>query len=195
MKKGFMLVIGFWMTLSQPLWASDNGKVEILIRKNLEQVMTHLKDKTLSKGDRNHKILQVVNDSFDFSKMAKLSLGKKYWPQFEKVEKQRYVRLFTSHLKNTYIDKLDLYTDEELVVNKPVHVKKKVRILTEMVSTDNRIGILYKLYHSKKRGWQIYDVEVEGVSLISTYRAQFTEILRHKTTSYFLTKLENSDKK
>ena len=62
-----------------------------------------------------------------------------------------------------------------------------------MVSADNRIGILYKLYDSKKKGWQIYDVEVEGVSLIRSYKTQFDEILRHGTISDLLVKLEKTD--
>ena len=180
MKKG--IVIAMMITAAAlPAFANDNGTVGVMIREKLEKVLSLLRDKELSKAERNGKILEVVNDAFDFPLMAKLSLGRKHWPRLKKEERGRYIALFTKHLQLSYLDKLDLYTDEELVFKPPRHVKNKIYILTEMVSPDNRIGILYKLHHSKKRGWLIYDVEVEGVSMITNYRTQFNEIL-HKGT-------------
>ena len=193
MKKGMVIVIGL-LLFCQPVSAAGGSAVDAFVREKLQQVLVHLRNKALAKQERNDKILKIVNESFDFKLMAMLSLGKKHRARLSKEEHQRYIKLFTRHLQNTYLDKLDLYTDEELVMNPPVQVKKKVHILTEMVSDDNRIGILYKLYNSRKRGWQIYDVEVEGVSLIRSYKSQFNEELQKESVQDFLAKLEKVDK-
>jgi len=192
MKKGLMIGLSL-LLFSQPLSAAGRSAVDDFVKEKLQQVLVHLRNKALAKQERNDKILEIVNESFDFKLMAMLSLGKKHRARLSKEEHGRYIKLFTRHLQNTYLDKLDLYTDEELVMNPPVQVKKKVHILTEMVSDDNRIGILYKLYHSKKRGWQIYDVEVEGVSLIRSYKSQFNEELQKSSVSDFLAKLAKVD--
>jgi len=194
MKKGIMIVLSL-LLLSQPALALERGPVDAFVKEKLQGVLNHLRNKALAKQERNERILKIVNESFDFKLMAMLSLGKKHRARLSKPENKRYIHLFTRHLQKTYLDKLDLYTDEELVMNPPVHVRKKVHILTEMVSDDNRIGILYKLYDSKKKGWQIYDVEVEGVSLIRSYKSQFNEELRKGSVSDFLAKLSKVDEK
>ena len=124
MKKGVSIAV-ILMALSQTALADNRGAVEVFVKENLEMVLVHLRDKALVKAERNDKILQIVNASFDFKRMAMLSLGKRHWPRLPKQERVRYVGLFTRHLQSTYLDKLDLYTDEELVMNPPVRVKKR----------------------------------------------------------------------
>ena len=126
--------------------------------------------------------------------MSRLALGKKHWPSLTQDQKKKFITLFTKRLKDSYLDKMMLYSDEKIKYNAPVQIKKKVHIPTILVSKDNNINMLYKLYKSKQ-GWKIYDLEIQGVSLISTYRSQFEEILRNKTVEDLLAKLEKPENK
>jgi phospholipid transport system substrate-binding protein len=67
-------------------------------------------------------------------------------------------------------------------------------IPTEIISNNNRISMIYKLYKSKK-DWKIYDLEVEGVSIISTYRSQFDQVLSKGTIDELLQRLEKPENK
>jgi len=126
--------------------------------------------------------------------MAKLSLGRKYWPGVVNEKRQRFTELFTKRLKESYLDDLTLYTDEKVVFKTPVQVKRKIKIPTELVSKDNKISMLYK-FHKSKHSWLIYDIEVQGVSIISTYRSQFDQVLSKGTIDELLLKLENQENK
>jgi phospholipid transport system substrate-binding protein len=70
-----------------------------------------------------------------------------------------------------------------------VQVKNKIRILTYLISKDSKISILYKLY-KPKNDWKIYDIEIEGVSIIQTYRSQFSQVLQSGTIDDLLVELQ-----
>ncbi len=192
MKKAVFVLIGM-MLLTQPVLASDVAEVEAFLTQRLDGVMALLQDKKLDKKTRNDKIVVIITEAFDFDTMAKLSLGKKHWPGLSGKEKKRFTDLFIERLKASYLEKLDLYDDEKIVYSKPEQVKNKVQMLTELVSKDNKITMLYKLYKSKKEGWRVYDVELEGVSLITTYRSQFNEVLQTGTMKDLFAKLERPE--
>jgi phospholipid transport system substrate-binding protein len=128
--------------------------------------------------------------------MAKLTLGRKYWPGLAKEKKERFEELFIKRLKESYIEKLTryTYTDEKIVYDAPIQVKKKIHIPTDLISKDNKISMLYKLYKSKYN-WKIYDIEIEGVSIIKTYRSQFNQVLSSGTIDDLLIKLEEPKNK
>ena len=93
-----------------------------------------------------------------------------------------------------FLEKLSLYTDEKVFFKTTVQDKRKVRIPTEIVSNNNRISMIYKMYKSEN-DWKIYDFEIEGVSIISTYRSQFDQILSKGTIDELMKKLEKPENK
>ena len=124
--------------------------------------------------------------------MAKLTLGRKYWPGLSKEKKERFTDLFIKRLKGFYLDKLTLYTDETIAYKTPIQVKKKIHIPTELISKGDKISMLYKLYKSKQN-WKIYDIEIQDVSIISTYRSQFYQVLSKGTIDDLLLKMEQPE--
>jgi phospholipid transport system substrate-binding protein len=121
--------------------------------------------------------------------MAKLSLGPKYWPDLSPEQKERFTELFIERLRRFYLNKLTAYTDEKVAYRPPLAVGKKVHVPTLLISKGNEISMLYKLYPSSN-SWKIYDIEIEGVSIISSYRSQFKEILQKGTFDNLLQKME-----
>ncbi len=178
--------------LSQTVTADDKTAAQEFLKSNLDAVFTVLQKKDLSQQAKNSEIVEIVTPMFDFELMAKLSLGKKYWPDLSQDQKERFTELFIERLRRSYLDKLTAYTDEKIVYESPLVDKKKVHVPTQLISKGKEISMLYKLY-SSNNSWKIYDVEIEGVSIIRSYRSQFNEILQKGTFDDLLKKMEKPD--
>ncbi len=170
--------------------ADDNSEVEKLLRNNLDAVFAVLQKKDLKLQAKNKEIVDIVTPMFDFELMARLSLGKKHWPGLPQDKKERFTELFIKRLKASYLNNFNLYTNEKVIYEPSVQVKKKIHAQTYLVSKDKNISILYKLYKAEN-SWKIYDLEIQGVSIIRSYRSQFSSILKSGTIDDLLLKLED----
>lgn len=174
--------------------ASDGNEAKALLKNRLDATIAVLQKKDLDQQKKNEQLVEIVTPMFDFHLMAKLSLGRKYWPGLSEDKKDEFTDLFIKRLRASYLEKISLYTDEKVFFKTPVQNKRKVRIPTEIISNNNRISMIYKMYKSKK-DWKIYDVEIEGISIISTYRSQFDQVLSKGTIDELLHKLEKPENK
>ncbi len=193
MKRFPVYAIVFALMLVSTVLADDKNDALIFVKNKLNAVIVVLQNNKFETKVKKEQVVEIVTPMFAFNQMAKLSLGKKHWRGLTKEKQRRFTDLFVQLLKKSYIDKLTLYTDETVVYKEPVMVKKKIHVPTELVSKSNKISMQYKLYKSK-RGWQVYDLEVEGVSVIQTYRSQFDEALRSGTIDDLLGKIEKKIK-
>ena len=184
-----LLYTAFSILLVGQAAADDKSAAEEFLKNNLDAVFTVLQKKDLSQQAKNSKIEEIVTPMFDFELMAKLSLGKKYWPDLSPQQKDKFTELFVERLRQFYLNKVTAYTDEKVVYEAPVSDNKKVHVPTQLISKGNKISMLYKLY-SSSNSWKIYDVEIEGVSIIRSYRSQFTEILQKGTFDELLQKMQ-----
>jgi len=173
----------------RPVFADDKSEVKDLLKGKIDAVVLLLQNKDLDKQKRDDQIIAIVTPIFDYKTMAKLSLGKKYWPGLSEEKRAAFSDLFIKRLQESYLEKLDLYTDEKAIYEEAQQVDNKIHMPTFLVSKDNRISMLYKFYQAQG-GWQIYDVEIEGVSIIQTYRSQFDGVLKTGTIDDLLEKLK-----
>lgn len=171
--------------------ADEKTDVENLVRERIVVVIGLLKQKDLPKPERNKKIVAAVEPFFDFSTMATLSLGKTHWTAMTKEQRAEFSKLFVVRLKESYLEKLDLYTDEDVVVEKAEPVKSRIYVVTNLVSKDDKKEMIYKFYKARD-GWKVYDVEILGVSVVQTYRSQFSGFLRDGSYAQLLEKLRTS---
>lgn len=176
-----------------PAVAQNQPSAEDVLKQNLAAVFAVLQQQDLNQEAKNNKIIDIVNPMFDFSLMAKLTLGKKYWPGLSPEQKESFTQLFIKRLRASYLDRLTFYTDEKVIYEPSVEVNEKIHIPTYLVSKDKKISMLYKFYTSESN-WKIYDLEIQGVSIIRSYRSQFYEILQSGTFEDLLAKLEQPDK-
>ena len=177
------------LILSSPVMADDKRDAEEIVKGKLDAVFTVLQQKDLDQQAKKKEINEIVTPMFDFALMAKLTLGRKHWPNLPREKKEKFTELYIELLKTSYLDKLALYTDEKVIFDPPVQVKKKVHIPTQLISKDRKTSILYKLYKSGS-DWKVYDLEIQGVSVIRSYRSQFGEILQNGTIDDLLRKME-----
>ena len=192
--KSLLYAVFILLVMTQTVGADDKDVAKEILESRIEAAIAALHKKDLDQQEKNKQVVEIVTPIFNFPLMAKLSLGRKYWPGLTKEKRQRFTELFTKRLKETYLGKLTLYTDQTVVYKTPVQVKRKIKIPTELVSKDNKISMLYK-FHKSKHSWMIYDIEVQGVSIISTYRSQFDQVLNKGTIDELLLKLEKPENK
>jgi phospholipid transport system substrate-binding protein len=193
MKRMIYAVLAF-LLMSQIAWSDDKSAAKELLETKIEAALAVLQRKDLVQQEKNKEVVKIVEPIFDYYLMAKLTLGRKYWPGLSEKNRKEFTDLFVARLKGTYVDKLSLYTDEKVVYETPVQKGIKIRIPTSVISKNKKIAMMYKLYKSSN-GWKIYDIEIEGVSLISTYRSQFYDILNKGTIDDLLLKLKNPENK
>lgn len=177
------------LILVQPLWADDKREAEEIVKGKLDAVFTVLQNPDIDQSAKQKQIDEIVSPMFDFALMAKLTLGKQYWPDLPEEKKEQFTELFIKRLKTSYLDKLTLYTDEKVIFESSTQVKNKVHIPTVLISKDRKTTILYKLY-KPNGGWKVYDLEIQGVSIIRSYKSQFDQILQKGTIDDLLKKME-----
>ncbi len=181
-------VIGL-LVLGQVVTAHDKVTAEDFLKYHLDAVFTILQNTDLAEHAKCDQIEKVVTPMFDFKRMAKLSLGRKHWPKLSREDQEKFTNLFLERLRQSYLNKLMTYTDEKIRYDSAVTRKKKVHVPTHLISKNKKISMLYKLYPSDNT-WKIYDVEIQGVSIIRSYRAQFNEILQKSTFDDLLRRMQ-----
>ena len=174
------------------LAADAPAEVEGLLKSKLDAVAMVLKEENLDIDTKKLQISDIVSPIFDFPLMAKLTMGRKHWSTLNNDQKARFTDLFVKLLKDTYLDKVSLYSDETVSYVESIQIKNKVHVSTELNSKDKKFLILYKFYKSRN-GWKIYDIEIEGISLITSYRSQFDQELSKSTVEELLLKMEKSN--
>ena len=166
-----------------------NDPNELLLAK-WDAVVKVLQNKTIDQKTKEKKISKIVSPIFDFPLMAKLALGRAHWPRLTSPQREKFTQLFVERLNISYGEKIALYTDEKVLLKPAVQKNKMtIHIPMELISRDKKIAMLYKLRKVDRR-WKIYDVEIQGVSMLLTYRSQFDDILRRGTVKDLLSQLE-----
>ena len=126
---------------------------------------------------RREKIREEIQSIFSFEAISRRSLGK-YWKKISASERSEFVEVFGAMIENSYITKLEKYTDEKVLYKKETIKKKSAEVRTQVItSTGTKIPINYRMT-SKSGEWLVYDVVVEGVSLVRNYRSQFATALK-----------------
>jgi phospholipid transport system substrate-binding protein len=136
----------------------------------------------------------VVTERFGFEEMAKQCLGR-YWNDRSPGERQEFIRLFTDLLERTYINDIEGYTSGQTITYGQErvdgdHIDVPSTVITE---TRDRVPIIYRLVRSGQ-GWQVYDLVVDGVSLVANYRTQFSRIIQQESYGTLVKKLRTKVK-
>ena len=190
-KKTVMTTLVLFLLLVQTAGALGTDTVEALLKGKLDFIFFTLKRNDIQIEEKKALIVENVSPIFDFSLMGKLTLGKKNWSGLTKEQRKTFLLTFTEVMKSSYSDKLSLYTDEEIKILPAEQANtKKVIIPTQLISKENHYAMSYKFYKSKK-GWKIYDIELQGVSIVKTYQSQFNQVLNEGGFDELITKLNH----
>ena len=147
---------------------------------SIDGVLKILSDPELKKEakavERRRAIRAVANDIFDFGEISRRSLAV-HWQARAPAERQEFVALFSDLLENSYITKIESYSGEKIVyagdsVDGPLAIVK-TRLVTRQ---GTEVPVEYRMLLRDDR-WRAYDVNIEGISLVANYRAQFNTII------------------
>jgi phospholipid transport system substrate-binding protein len=176
-----ILIVLFALAWVQGAWA---GPPTDQLRDGVERVVKILRDPELS-GDtkvneRNAAVNKVADQIFDFGETAKRALGQ-HWAQRTPAEREEFVRLFTELVQRTYLSKVNQYNSEMTFQNDVVEGSQAVVQTTLLLGKGGQMSLDYRMHHPRDR-WQVYDLSIDGISLVASYRSQFNKIVR--TDSY-----------
>jgi phospholipid transport system substrate-binding protein len=144
--------------------------------------------KTLSTAERRADVRKIIENLFDFNDMSERSLGSA-WSQASPAQQQEFVRLFGTLIANAYLSRMEQYNSEPIeYVSERIEgdeASVKSRVLTPKGSD---IGLDYRLYRGEGR-WHVYDIFVDGISLVGSYKAQFNRIIQRSSFADLLKQL------
>src|SRR4030095_1106540 len=178
----WVLMLLFVLSSAHGAWA---GSPSDQLSAGIDRVFKILGDPELE-GDtklnqRRTAIITVASEIFDFGEMAKRSLGQ-YWAQRTLAERGEFVRLFTAAVEHSYISKVDQRGAGKMTVHgEQIDGEYAVVRTTIPLSSGQEMPIDYRMHNTDDR-WRVYDLTVDGISLVANYRAQFNKIIR--TSSY-----------
>jgi phospholipid transport system substrate-binding protein len=178
-----MVPLFFFMTLVISGSSIAGGPTED-VRKTTDKLIAIVSDPAMKSADRAaeraRRIRKAVDERFDWKEMSKRSLAR-HWKKRTEREKEEFIDLFGKLLERTYLDKVEGYSGEKVL-----YVGERVDGI--VTRKDTEILVKYKL---KKKGseWLVYDISIEGISLVNNYRKQFNSIMTRSSYEDLIKKL------
>jgi phospholipid transport system substrate-binding protein len=179
-----VLALGFALSLVAAGDAAAGAPTDQL-KAQIDRVLKVLDDPELKKDgrirERRTAVRKIANDIFDFGETARRSLAR-HWQGRTPAERDEFVQLFSDLLERSYISKVELYGGEKIQYLGDAIEGEQAKVQTKLLTkSGSEIPIEYRM-HRKGDRWLVYDVIIEGVSLVANYRTQFNKIIQ--TDSY-----------
>jgi phospholipid transport system substrate-binding protein len=184
------LMTGLALSWVSPVWA---GMATDEVRETTDKIIAIVSDPAIKGANhealRRERIRKAVDELCDWEEMSRRSLGR-HWIRRSEQEKKEFVQLFGQLLERTYIDRVEGYSGEKVNYigdrTDGDYAEVDVKIMTKQ---NTEIPVVYKL-RSKDQRWWVYDIIIEGVSLVNNYRTQFSEILAKSSYDALVKKLK-----
>jgi len=181
----------FAIALSIPAIASASVTDEV--RKTVDEVIKIVSDKELkkpgAKKERRAALRNAIGSLFDYEEMTKRAMGAN-WKKLSAAQKSELTGLFMTLLENSYANKIESYNNEKVVYLKENLDSSYAEVKTKIITTKHdEYNLDYRLMNEKGK-WRVYDVIIEGVSLVSNYRSQFGQIMNDKGYDELISKLQ-----
>ena len=192
-----LLILGFFVSISSASIAAD-GPLE-LVHKTADDVLTVLKADDSIQQDKE-KIYKLAEEkilpNFDLDRISKLVLGKT-WRKINEDQQQQFKSEFKTMLLRTYAVALGKYKDQEIDF-KPMRMEptdKQATVKTQIIQDGAQpISVDYTLA-KKDDEWKVFDIVIEGVSLVTNYRSQFASEIKNNGIDSLITKLAEKNSK
>ena len=190
-----LLLVLFTITSAN---AMKQDEIQSVMTKKIDSVLTILEQKNIPFAKKGEQIIKIIDEVFDYELMARIALGKETWDTLSEQKQKEFTKIFETKLKNSYIEKLELYNDQKVkIIGLNPYKNARLQLETELLGKEGIYKINYNFYNKSKDSeqWLIYDVDLVGVSIIQTYRQQFAGLLKEKTFDEMLVLLENPNTK
>src|SRR5713226_6000272 len=165
------------------------------LRGAVERVLKTLDDPALKGegkvGERRVAVRKIANEIFDFGEIAKRSMAR-HWPPLSEAQRNEFVGLFADLLERSYISKIETYGGEKIQYIAERADGEYATVSTKiMTKNGTEVPVDYRMIRRSGDRWLVYDVSIEGVSLVSNYRTQFNKIIQTSSYNELVSKLKN----
>ncbi len=183
------------LTLVVPVAAREAAAAEPTnqLRAQIDRVLKLLDDPAMKQPqkakDRRAAMRGIANDIFDFTETAKRALGR-HWAARTPAERDQFVQLFADLLERSYISQVELYGGETMEYTGDTVDGDQAAVGSRIVTRQGlQVPIQYRMQRKGER-WLVYDVVVEGVSLVANYRSQFNKIIQTSSFEELVKKMK-----
>lgn len=175
--KGLMLIVALMLMLPLQGYAETPKET---VEAGVNKVVGTLGDPAFKAKAKDQQIAQIseeIDSIFDFKELSRRTLGRQ-WRKMKPAQQDEFVKLFKELLQGVYADRLLAYSDQKIIFDKETMLKKgRAEVQSFLQTSDGKkIPLFYRL-SNKSGSWKVYDVIIEGVSMVKNYRTQFREIL------------------
>ena len=189
--KAALLAVGLAVTAVGPAWA---GVPTDQLRGAVDRVLKTLDDPSLKGAakvtERRVAVRKIANEIFDFGEIAKRSMAR-HWQPLSEAQRSEFVGLFADLLERSYISKIETYGGEKIQYTAERIDGDYATVSTRIVTKNGtEVPVDYRMIKRADR-WLVYDVSIEGVSLVSNYRTQFNKIIQTSSYNELVSKLRN----
>ncbi len=188
--KSLMLALVMACYMPMQLLASEDSPkvvVESTVQAIIDVLEARADKETITDADREG-IRQVVAGKFDYREMSRRSVGKP-WKKMTAEKQVEFTELFRQVLEYSYGNQLAGYHGQKVVFEKADFKKDKARVKGAIIDSNKTIPMEYRL-HQTPTGWQVYDIKIEGVSMIITFRKDFKSIIKKKNVDGLMATLQ-----
>jgi phospholipid transport system substrate-binding protein len=190
-----ILIIAMVLIIALPGFAAtpketvETGVDKVIAKLSAAGFKDQAKDAQISQ------LSELINEIFDFEELSRRTLGRE-WKKMNAGQQKEFVQLFRKLLQNVYADRLLAYSDQKIIFDKETMLKKGSAEVQSYLQTSDgkKIPLFYRLT-DKSGSWKVYDVIIEGVSMVKNYRTQFREILAKDTPEKLLQILRDKTSK
>lgn len=189
MKIAALLFSLFALLLAGPVLAEEaQPSATGQVQQTIDRVLEILRNPAVQGETRRQQLSQTVRQRFEFTIMAQRTLGK-HWQGASAAEQQRFVALFSDLLEESYIGRVEAYSDEQVLFVGERLAGDRAEVATLVRNASGDIPIDYRLVLIDGK-WLVYDVIVEDVSLIKNYRGSYGEIVRDEGFTGLFARME-----
>jgi len=190
-----LLLVGLWLSQDRVLLRAVVAPTEA-VRTTIDEVIRILSDKAMKQPARHperRRLLEtVIWGRFDDREMAKRALAVQ-WTKLNEAEREEFVGLFRSFLTDAYADKIEGYAGEQVQYLGERLEGSYAEVRTKLLSEKTAYPMEYRLME-KSGDWVVYDIIVDGISLVRNYRGQFERIIRAESYAALVEKLRKKSK-
>jgi phospholipid transport system substrate-binding protein len=173
------------------------GAAKDTVSAQIDKMLAKMQTPEFKGLDRDAKLAEIrniINKVFDYQELSRRTLGRE-WRKFKPEQQKEFVSLFAELLEDVYADRILAYTHEKIEFDKETELKKgMVEVESYIITTDNKKVPLFYRMTNKSGQWKVYDVVIEGVSMVKNYRGQFRQILSKKKPEDLLQTLREKTK-
>lgn len=183
-----VVFVATFLSVAGPAWAGEPTEQLSATVNKLTGMLAAAPRAAMVSDELPERVARLVYERFDFTEMAKLSLGK-YWDALSEDDRHEFVEVFTTYLLRVYKSALASYNGEKISYEREVQEGDRAQVDTKIIGKDKPVLVDYKL-HRLGADWKIYDIAIEQVSVTKNFHSQFNRIISESSFKILIQRMK-----